>query len=82
MPTFEVSDAVFSEFEYMSKLLNKGDDNFTYETPEEIISFVLSSVADGSRRPGSWERQMLQMMGIVASADEHSEYRDAYGEPK
>jgi len=40
MPTFEVSDAVFSEFEYMSKLLNKGDDNFTYETPEEIISDV------------------------------------------
>jgi len=42
----------------------------------------LSSVADGSRRPGSWERQMLQMMGLVASSDEHSEYREGYGEPK
>ncbi len=78
----EVDDAVFSEFKFMSKLLNKDEDNFAPDTPEEIIAFVLSSVADGSRRPGSWERQMLQMMGIVASADEHSEYRDAYGEPK
>lgn len=71
-----------NDFEYMSKLLNKDDNNFTFDTPEEIISFVLSSVADGSRRPGSWERQMLQMMGIVASADEHIEYRETYGEPK
>jgi len=47
---------------------------------EQLVSFVLASVADGSRRPGSWERGMLESMGLVAECDEHYEYRATYGQ--
>jgi len=33
---------------------------------------VLASIADGRRRPGAWERQLLELMGLVAESEEHS----------
>lgn len=38
----------------------------------------LASIADGSRRPGSWERSLLERMGLVTD-DEHYSYRPHYG---
>ncbi len=42
---------------------------------EELIAYVLAVVAEGSRRPGSWERQVLTMMGLLADCPENQEYR-------
>ena len=50
------------------------------ENVEALVNYVLASVADGSRRPGSWERQLLNMMGLVADCEEHQHYRSHYGE--
>ena len=49
---------------------------------EDLINTVLNSIADGSRRPGAWERQILDMLGLVADCPEHHTYRATYGEPK
>ena len=49
------------------------------DSVESLVNYVLSSVADGSRRPGSWERHLLEMMGLVVDSDEHHHYRAQYG---
>jgi len=50
-----------------------------FEDVEGLVAYVLSAVADGSRRPGAWERSMLESMGLVAHCDEHEQYRAHYG---
>ena len=32
---------------------------------EDLISLVLLHIADGWRRPGSWERRILEQMGLA-----------------
>lgn len=77
----QIDAAVYSEFVYMCQLAEKHGSNSGYLQPDRLIAYVLSSVADGSRRPGSWERQMLEMMGLVVDCDEHHEYRSSFGNP-
>jgi hypothetical protein len=83
MKTIEISDDIYSEFQYICQLLkeNRALKFDLYDTPEKIISHVLSSIADGSRRPGSNERGMLENLGLVADCDEHQVYRQTYGKP-
>ena len=70
---------IFSEFERIVRLHKQYGAPNSFETPQNLIDYVLCSIADGSRRPGSWERQMLEMMGIVAECDDHAIYQDRYG---
>lgn len=77
----QIDAAVYSEFVYMCELAAEHGSGAGYTDPSQLIAYVLSSVADGSRRPGSWERQMLEMMGLVADCDAHYEYRSSYGNP-
>ena len=76
----EVDRSVYAEFEYLSMLL-KGDSELL-ETPTDIINVILTAFADGSRRPGSWERDMLDSVGLISNRPEHQVYRQEYGEPK
>jgi len=83
----EISKELYSEFKYLHELLKKSSQkdsacNLSFDTPQELIAYALSSIADGSRRPGSWERGMLESMGLVADCPEHFEYRQTYGKPK
>lgn len=75
----EVSNEVTKEFQYMAELAKKYGSPCGLSTAEEMVAYVLRSVADGSRRPGSWERQMLVSMGLVVDCPEHEEYRNKYG---
>lgn len=79
--SIQVDASVYSEFVYMCELAEKHGSNSGYLQPDRLISYVLTSVADGSRRPGSWERQMLEMMRLVVDCDEHYEYRSSFGNP-
>lgn len=72
---------VEAEFKYMLDLLEI-DGNSPFDGVESLVAYILSSIADGSRRPGSWERGMLRQMGLVADCDAHHVYRATYGEPK
>ena len=42
------------------------EDGYGYDTLEEMMEYVMDCIATGARRPGSWERQMLGMMGLVS----------------
>ena len=77
----EINPHVYQELEYMVELYQESGSNNPFENVEDLIGFVLASVADGSRRPGAWERTLLDMMGLVADCDEHHIYRANYGRP-
>lgn len=77
----ELNPQLASEFQYIFDLLQlSGDDAFA--SPEHLINYVLRAIADGSRRPGSWERSVIYQLGIVADHPLHHVYRATYGEPK
>ncbi|MFA0809355.1 hypothetical protein [Microbulbifer epialgicus] len=77
----EINPSVVKEFEYIVEMHKKHGAPNEFGTVSELISYVLSSIADGSRRPGSWERQLLLPMGLVAQTEEHEVYRSFYGAP-
>jgi hypothetical protein len=77
----EIDPDVYRELEYMAGLFSKHGSAATVRSVSELVAYVLSSVADGSRRPGSWESQLLTMMGLVANSPEHHAYRATYGRP-
>jgi hypothetical protein len=72
---------VLKELEYMVELHQDCGAPNPIDSVEDLVSYVLASIADGSRRPGAWERQLLEMMGLVADCDEHYIYRSQYGNP-
>ena len=79
MATITIDDAVYAEFEYMVSLYKEHGCPCGVTTVDELVRYILCSVADGSRRPGSWERSLLEPMGILADCPEHQAYRAGYG---
>lgn len=80
----EVDPEILSELQYMVELFNTSGTFClaNVKTVDQLIGYILASVADGSRRPGSWERQLLVTMGLVASSPEHQIPRPHYGRPE
>lgn len=78
----EIKDDVARELAYIVALHAEYGAPHPMPSVEALVQYVLSAVADGSRRPGSWERQLLQMMGLVADTDEHHQYRASHGRPE
>lgn len=76
-----ISPAVLKELEYMVQLHQEHGAPNPMESVEQLVGFVLASVADGSRRPGAWERGMLEQMGLIAECEAHQVYRRDYGPP-
>ena len=77
----EIDDEVARELAYMVRLHQEHGAPAEMDSVKRLIGYVLASVATGSRRPGSWERGMVQQMGLIADCDEHHAYRASYGEP-
>lgn len=76
-----VDREVLKELQYLVALHRKHGAANPFNTVEELVAYVLACVADGSRRPGAWERSMLESMGLVAHCGEHERYRVRYGDP-
>ncbi len=74
-----VHTEVLNELEYLVELHQQHGAPARMETIESLVNYVLASIADGSRRPGSWERQLLESLGLVADCAAHHRYRDRYG---
>ena len=72
---------VLKELQHMVDLHRRHGAPNPCDTVEGLVRYVLSAVADGSRRPGSWERSLLESMGLVAQCEEHSLYCCEYGPP-
>lgn len=70
---------VLKELEYLVELHQRHGAPNTQNNVGDLVAYVLASVADGSRRPGAWERQLLELMGLVAESEEHQQYRSHYG---
>lgn len=73
--TVTINPNVYKELSYMAELHRQHGAPNRCDNVSDLVAYILSAVADGSRRPGSWERQMLEMMGLVAQCDEHHVYR-------
>lgn len=78
----KIDKQVLAELKYMVQLHKEHGAPAAFDSVEGLIGYILASIADGSRRPGSWERQMLEMMGIVADCEDHHIYRANYGRPE
>ena len=75
-----INPVIAQELAYIVKLHQQYGAPFPAESVEDLVNTILTSIADGSRRPGAWERQLLDMMGLVADTDKHHQYRAHYGE--
>ncbi|GAA4492856.1 hypothetical protein [Pseudaeromonas paramecii] len=81
-PSVSVPLEIYDEFLYMWTLYNvHGCAAGKFDTVQHLIQYVLRSVCYGSRRPGSWERGVLDAMGLVADCVDHQQYRAKYGFP-
>ena len=77
----DIDDGIASELKYLVDLHRQHGAPNPQDSVEHLLEYVASAVADGSRRPGAWERQVLEMMGLVPDAPEAGEYRGTYGRP-
>lgn len=77
----QIDPAVLAELNYIVKLHVRHGAPNPMSSVEELVGYVLSSVADGSRRPGSWEREFVERMGLIADTPVHELYRAQPGEP-
>lgn len=75
----QIHPEIQKELEYMVELYQLHGCPAGRDSLESLISYILASIADGSRRPGSWERSLLEMLGLVADCGEHYQYRSQYG---
>jgi len=76
----EINDDIIKEFEYIIKLKNEAGTPFLMNDVPALINHVLFSIAEGSRCPGSWERSIVQSLGLIADCDAHYQHRHCYGE--
>lgn len=74
-----IDSGVLAELQHIVDLHRMHGAPNPFDDVEGLVGYVLASVADGSRRPGSWERSMLEAMGLVAGCAEHHRYRAGYG---
>lgn len=78
----DIDADVRKELEYLVQLHARYGAPNPMPSLEALVSYVLASIADGSRRPGAWERQLLEHMGLVTDCDEHHQYRPHGGQPQ
>ena len=79
--TIHIDENVLNELEYLVHLHQQHGAMSPIQNLNDLINTVLVSIADGSRRPGAWERQLFDMLGLVADCPEHYTYRSTYGAP-
>lgn len=76
-----INENILKELQYMVDLHKQYGAANAHESVESLVAYVLAAIADGSRRPGAWERHLLELTGLVADCPEHMQYRSQYGKP-
>ena len=79
MNSVMIDPEISKELEYMVQLHRQHGAANAFNNVQDLVDFVLRVIADGSRRPGSWERGVLVQIGLIADTDEHQIFRWAYG---
>lgn len=80
--TLHLSPSLKAELDYLVKLHREHGAVNPQETIESLLEYVASAIADGSRRPGAWERSLLESMGLVPDTESAQVYRSQYGDPE
>lgn len=70
-----IDNSVLAELQHIVDLHRRHGAPNPFGDVESLVGFVLACVADGSRRPGAWERTVLEAMGLVADRPEHHLHR-------
>lgn len=78
----EIPQGVASELRYLRELLADMPYAPKLTSMEDLFRYVMTAIADGSRQPGSWERELLAKLNLVSERDEHHVYRRKYGPPE
>jgi hypothetical protein len=55
--------------EVNQQVLDKLAEFSGYPDSQRLVQYLVSSIIDGARRPGSWERQFLYSLGIESNND-------------
>lgn len=74
-----IDPEVLTELEYIVALHREHGAPNPMQSVDQLVHHALACIADGSRRPGAWEREILEKMGLVAECDDHQRYRRHYG---
>ncbi len=73
-------DGVYQELQYLVHLQQTYGAPVPQKSVGSLLAYLAATAADGSRRPGAWERQILEMTGLLPeSCVELSMYRAEFG---
>lgn len=75
----DVDDGVMRELELLVAQHREHGAPYRCESVPDLAAWMLTCCADGSRRPGSWERQAIMSMGLVPDTPNAAVYRQEYG---
>jgi hypothetical protein len=70
--TFELHEQTYRELEILLEEMQThgGEWRLPLESVADVIRHVAVTVAEGSARPDSWERQLLYPMGLIPMESE------------
>ena len=78
-----LDEDTYRELQYLVDLQQRYRDSvpMAQGSVADLLVYLAAAMADGSRRPGAWERQILEMTGQLPQCGELAHYRAAYGDP-
>ena len=76
----EIDDSVKAELDYIIECASK-DNHFYYKDINSALSYLAGAWADAGRRPGAWERDCFNQLGLIPDCQEFRHYRPKYGNP-
>lgn len=86
----KIPAGILTELEYLFELQQKHYTVNPMKNTEELINYIvspkgintiLSSIAEGSRNPDCWQRDLIERLGLSTLGKEHKVCRPHYGNP-
>lgn len=74
----DIGADVVGELDYLTQLHRDHGAPQRMESTEMLVRYVLGAIAHGSMHPGSKERRVLELLGLVADCREHKQNRPKY----
>lgn len=79
--TIDVHADVLDEIDYIIKLAKRDDQDIYFRDISGLVNYLFTTIADGARKPRSWEREVNNHLEIYMAAAEFEIYRAEYGDP-
>lgn len=79
--TIDVRADVLSEINYILEVAEIDEKDIYFQDIEGLINYLFTIIADGARKPSSWERSINNQLEIYMDSPVFSVYRAEYGDP-